>query len=109
MAWLEDQPNQGTYLLEELDGAELKGTFAGNRLKKWIAREKYQETESIGTEENGFREVENEFLSSSEEDNADDNDSGQGSMMDIDDMDVANESEGGSSSAEETLQERPHL
>lgn len=30
---------KGTYKLEELDGAPFKGTFAGNRLKKFIRME----------------------------------------------------------------------
>ena len=32
-------PEKGTYVLAELDGAELGGTVAGNRLKKFHVRE----------------------------------------------------------------------
>jgi hypothetical protein len=32
-------PEKGTYVLEELDGARLGGTVAGNRLKNFHARE----------------------------------------------------------------------
>jgi hypothetical protein len=31
--------DKGTYLLEELDGTQLAGTFAGNRLKRFIQRD----------------------------------------------------------------------
>lgn len=33
------RPNTGTYWLEELDGTPLAGTFAGNRLKKFVERD----------------------------------------------------------------------
>lgn len=32
-------PRKGTYLLEELDGTTLRGTFAGNRLKEFHVRD----------------------------------------------------------------------
>jgi hypothetical protein len=32
---------KGTYLLSELDGTKLAGTFPGNRLKKFVQRKKY--------------------------------------------------------------------
>ena len=32
---------KGTYLLEELDGTLLSGTFIDNRLKKFVVREHY--------------------------------------------------------------------
>jgi hypothetical protein len=32
---------KGTYWLSELDGTELAGTFAGNRLKKFVQRDRY--------------------------------------------------------------------
>jgi hypothetical protein len=32
-------PEKGTYILEEFDGTTLSGTYAGNRLKKFIERE----------------------------------------------------------------------
>ena len=30
---------KGTYLLEELDGTRMRGTYAGSRLKKFILRQ----------------------------------------------------------------------
>ena len=32
---------KGSYVLEELDGTPLKGTYAGNRLKKFVKRDQY--------------------------------------------------------------------
>ena len=32
-------PEKGTYILEEFDGTELLGTYAGNRLKKFVAQD----------------------------------------------------------------------
>ena len=34
-------PDKGTYFLEEFDGTELAGTYSGNRLKKFIQRNKF--------------------------------------------------------------------
>jgi hypothetical protein len=34
-------PEKGTYILEEFDGTELSGTYAGNRLKKFVERERF--------------------------------------------------------------------
>src|SRR6202011_5709172 len=34
-------PEKGTYILEEFDGTELSGTYAGNRLKKFVARDRF--------------------------------------------------------------------
>jgi hypothetical protein len=31
---------KGTYVLEEFDGIELSGTYAGNRLKKFVERDR---------------------------------------------------------------------
>ena len=32
---------KGTYTLEDMDGAKLRGTFSGNRLKKFVKRDRY--------------------------------------------------------------------
>jgi hypothetical protein len=32
-------PDKGTYILEDLNGARLRGTFAGNRIKRFYVRE----------------------------------------------------------------------
>jgi hypothetical protein len=32
-------PDRGTYILEDLNGARLRGTFAGNRIKRFYVRE----------------------------------------------------------------------
>jgi len=34
-------PDKGTYFLEEFDGTELASTYSGNRLKKFIQRNKF--------------------------------------------------------------------
>ena len=34
-------PKKDTYLLEEFDGTELSGTYAGNRLKKFVKRHRF--------------------------------------------------------------------
>lgn len=34
-------PEKGTYVISELDGTELAGTYHGNRLKKFVERERY--------------------------------------------------------------------
>ena len=34
-------PDKGTYLLEEFDGTQLAGTYSGNRLKKFVQRNKF--------------------------------------------------------------------
>ena len=42
----------GTYLLDELDGTELSGVYAGNRLKKFFQRERIEpEDEEVDKEE----------------------------------------------------------
>jgi hypothetical protein len=32
---------KGVYTLEDMDGAGLRGTFSGNRLKKFVERDRY--------------------------------------------------------------------
>lgn len=32
---------KGVYTLEDMDGAKLRGTFSGNRLKKFVERDRY--------------------------------------------------------------------
>ena len=34
-------PKKGTHLLEEFDGTELAGTYSGNRLKKFVERNRF--------------------------------------------------------------------
>jgi len=34
-------PDKGTYLLEEFDGTQLAGTYSGNRLKKFVQRDRF--------------------------------------------------------------------
>jgi hypothetical protein len=34
-------PDKGTYFLEEFDGTELAGTYSGNRLKKFVQRNRF--------------------------------------------------------------------
>ena len=34
-------PAKGTYILEEFDGTPLAGTYAGNRLKKFVEQERF--------------------------------------------------------------------
>src|SRR3981189_429019 len=34
-------PEKGTYILEEFDGIELSGTYAGNRLKKFVEQHSF--------------------------------------------------------------------
>jgi hypothetical protein len=33
--------NRGTYRLAELDGTELEGVYAGDRVKKFVRRERF--------------------------------------------------------------------
>jgi hypothetical protein len=57
-------PEKGTYILEEFDGTLLPGTFAGNRLKRFVKREGIYEPEILadrseeeeGEEEEGTEE-----------------------------------------------------
>src|SRR5580700_6047581 len=52
-------PEKGTYILEEFDGTLLPGTFAGNRLKKFVKREGIYEPEMLaGRSEEGEEEEE---------------------------------------------------
>jgi len=34
-------PKKGTYILEEFDGTQLAGTYSGNRLKKFVVRNRF--------------------------------------------------------------------
>jgi len=34
-------PKKGTYILEEFDGMQLAGTYSGNRLKKFVVRNRF--------------------------------------------------------------------
>jgi len=34
-------PEKGTYILEEFDGTQLAGTYSGNRLKKFVVRNRF--------------------------------------------------------------------
>src|SRR4030081_1100404 len=34
-------PEKGTYILEEFDGTQLAGTYSGNRLKKFVERDRF--------------------------------------------------------------------
>ena len=34
-------PDKGTYILEEFDGTKLAGTYSGNRLKKFVVRNRF--------------------------------------------------------------------
>jgi len=34
-------PKKGTYILEEFDGAQLASTYSGNRLKKFVVRNRF--------------------------------------------------------------------
>jgi len=34
-------PKKGTYILEEFDGTQLAGTHSGNRLKKFVVRNRF--------------------------------------------------------------------
>jgi len=34
-------PEKGTYILEEFDGTQLAGTYLGNRLKKFVVRNRF--------------------------------------------------------------------
>jgi len=48
-------PKKGTYILEEFDGTQLAGTYSGNRLKKFVVRNRFyrlvtdEEVESEGS------------------------------------------------------------
>jgi hypothetical protein len=47
-------PEKGTYILEEFDGTLLPGTFAGNRLKKFVKCEGiYKPVRSVEGSEGG--------------------------------------------------------
>jgi len=34
-------PKKGTYILKEFDGTQLAGTYSGNRLKKFVVRNRF--------------------------------------------------------------------
>jgi len=62
-------PEKGTYILEEFDGTQLAGTYSGNRLKKFVVRNRFygpvtdeevESEDSDGLEE--FESSENEEL-----------------------------------------------
>jgi hypothetical protein len=44
-------PDKGTYFLEEFDGTELAGSYSGNRLKKFIQRDRFYMLVAIGTDQ----------------------------------------------------------
>ena len=49
------RPDLGTYLLDELDGAELSGVYAGDRLKNFFQREGIEpEDEEVDEEEENY-------------------------------------------------------
>jgi len=59
-------PEKGTYILEEFDGTQLAGTYSGNRLKKFVVRNRFY---GPVTDE----EVENEDSDSPEESESSEN------------------------------------
>ena len=60
-------PEKGTYTLEELDGTLLPGTFAGNRLKKFVKRKGIYEPEVLADDLNEGSEEERKEEESEED------------------------------------------
>jgi hypothetical protein len=44
-------PDKGTYFLEEFDGTALAGTYSGNRLKKFVQRNRFYTSVATGLDE----------------------------------------------------------
>ena len=71
----EADPVKGTYTLKELDGAKLKGTFAGNRLKRFYPRaaEVYERELRAGSSMEGA-DVDAETVEAQEDEDEDEED-----------------------------------
>ena len=53
-------PDKGTYLLEEFDGTQLAGTYSGNRLKKFVQRNRFYMPVATNAEPNDSSSSESE-------------------------------------------------
>lgn len=61
-------PEKGTYILEEFDGTQLAGTYSGNRLKKFVERNRFYVPVTMDSEDSESSEDEATRATDTEDD-----------------------------------------